>query len=143
MNHEAHDVVSGLMAAQPVGETEACCPAPEPPLAAADAARLALVLKALADPHRLRMVSLLAAQPPDAPLCVCEIEEGFDLAQPTISHHLRILREAGLVTVSKRGLWHYYTLRPENLAPVQRLLETLATPPAADSFSAGGAATQS
>jgi ArsR family transcriptional regulator, arsenate/arsenite/antimonite-responsive transcriptional repressor len=83
------------------------------------------VLKALADPQRLRMLSLIAAQPQDEPLCVCDIETGFDLTQGTISHHLRVLREAGLVTVSKQGLWHYYALAPEGLAPVNALLRGL------------------
>jgi ArsR family transcriptional regulator, arsenate/arsenite/antimonite-responsive transcriptional repressor len=96
-----------------------------------EAARHAAVLKALADPHRLRMLSIIAAQPASAPLCVCEIEGEFGLAQPTVSHHLKVLREAGLVTVTKRGLWHYYAPRPEGLAPVREVLAALA--PAADS----------
>ena len=73
------------------------------------AARYAAVLKALADPHRLRMLSIIAAQPAAEPLCVCEIEGEFGLSQPTISHHLKVLREAGLVTVTKPGLWHCST----------------------------------
>jgi ArsR family transcriptional regulator len=63
-------------------------------------------LKALADPTRLRMVDLLATQA--QPLCVCHITEQFPQNQPTISHHLRILREAGLVDCEKRGVWGYY-----------------------------------
>jgi ArsR family transcriptional regulator len=115
-------------AAPPQAEPDLCCaPAEEPPLRAEDAARYAAVLKALADPHRLRMVSLLAAQPPDEPLCVCDVEASFDLSQPTISHHLRVLREAGLVTVTKRGLWHYYTLVRSGLAPLQQLLGALSS----------------
>jgi ArsR family transcriptional regulator len=102
-----------------------CCAGAEPPLDAGAAARHAAVLKALADPHRLRILSLLAAQPPGAPLCVCEIEASFDLSQPTISHHLRVLREAGLVSVAKRGLWHYYALVPGSLASLQALLREL------------------
>lgn len=100
-----------------------CCPPPvAPPLSAAAAVQHAAALKALADPSRLRILSLIAAQPAHAPLCVCEIEEGFDLTQGTISHHLRVLREAGLVTATKRGQWHYYTLAPEGLAPLKALL---------------------
>ena len=95
------------------------------------AARYAPVLKALADPHRLRMLSIIAAQPAGEPLCVCEIEGEFGLSQPTISHHLKVLREAGLVTVTKRGLWHYYAPRPEGLAPVHEALAALAPAPAA------------
>lgn len=91
-----------------------------------EAIQHAAVLKALGDPHRLRMLSIMAAQPASEPLCVCEIEGEFGLSQPTISHHLRVLREAGLVTVTKRGLWHYYSPATEGLAPVRRLLDTLA-----------------
>lgn len=64
-------------------------------------------LEALADPTRLRMVHLLARH---EALCVCEIEAAFELGQPTISHHLRILRDAGLVEVQRRGTWAYYSL---------------------------------
>jgi ArsR family transcriptional regulator, arsenate/arsenite/antimonite-responsive transcriptional repressor len=70
------------------------------------AAALASRLKALADPTRLRMLDLLVAQP--QPLCVCDITGQFRLRQPTISHHLRILREAGLINGEKRGVWSYY-----------------------------------
>ena len=92
------------------------------------AARYAAVLKALADPNRLRMLSLIAAQPAAAPLCVCEIEGEFGLAQSTVSHHLKVLREAGLVTVTKRGLWHYCAPRPGGLDAVRQVLDTLAAP---------------
>lgn len=63
-------------------------------------------LKALADPTRLRMLALLVEQP--EPLCVCEINRQFEQRQPTISHHLRILREAGLIAGEKRGVWSYF-----------------------------------
>lgn len=75
-------------------------------LAADQAVQLADRLKALADPTRLRMLDLLAQQ--TAPLCVCDITAPFDQHQPTISHHLRILRDAGLVDCEKRGVWAYY-----------------------------------
>src|SRR5215469_2057594 len=68
-------------------------------------------LKALADPTRLRMLDLLVGQP--EALCVCEITNQFDLHQPTISHHLRILREAGLIRGEKRGTWSYYEATAE------------------------------
>ena len=67
---------------------------------------LADTLKALGDPTRLRMLDLLAQQP--EPLCVCDITPQFAQNQPTISHHLRILREAGLIETEKRGIWAYY-----------------------------------
>ncbi|HST88959.1 MAG TPA: metalloregulator ArsR/SmtB family transcription factor [Ktedonobacterales bacterium] len=70
------------------------------------AVSLAERLKALADPTRLRMLDLLARQ--REPLCVCEITARFPLRQPTISHHIRLLREAGLVAGEKRGVWSYY-----------------------------------
>ncbi len=75
-------------------------------LAPSQSDALAERLKALADPTRLRMLDLLAQQ--SAPLCVCEINEHFAQRQPTISHHLRILREAGLIDCEKRGVWAYY-----------------------------------
>jgi ArsR family transcriptional regulator len=84
------------------------------------------------------MLSLIAAQPATAPLCVCEIEGEFGLSQPTISHHLKVLREAGLVTVTKRGLWHHYAPRPEGLAPLREALAALAPVGAADTAAAAG-----
>jgi len=77
-----------------------------PTLDAEQTATLADRLKALADPTRLRMLDLLAQQ--SAPLCVCEITDQFELHQPTISHHLRILREAGLIYGERHGTWAYY-----------------------------------
>lgn len=88
-----------------------CCgeSVPEPRVAALDDVAiegLASRLKALADPTRLRLLQLLAQQP--EPLCVCEITPRFAQHQPTISHHLRLLREAGLVGAEKRGVWSYF-----------------------------------
>jgi len=84
-----------------------CCGGATPPsLGADDATALADRLRALADPTRLRMLDLLAEQPKE--LCVCDITSQFDLHQPTISHHLRILREAGLVATEKRGVWSFW-----------------------------------
>ncbi len=77
-----------------------------PEYALREAGELADLLKALADPTRLRMLALLAQR--NAPLCVCEITERFPQNQPTISHHLRILREAGLAACEKRGVWAYH-----------------------------------
>jgi ArsR family transcriptional regulator len=112
-----------------VADAASCCVSAldvAPALRPEEAAGHAAVLKALADPHRLRMLSLIAAQPASDPLCVCEIEGEFGLSQPTVSHHLKVLREAGLVTVTKRGLWHHYAPRPEGLRPLQELLTALA-----------------
>ncbi len=108
-----------------VSETEAACCAPAPQLAPDHAQRLAILadrLKAVADPTRLRMLELLARQ--SSALCVCEITDQFTLHQPTISHHLRLLREAGLIAGEKRGTWSYYWATDEGkrvLAQVESL----------------------
>lgn len=91
------------------GPDEPCCDsgvAAAPSLDATQTASLADRLKALADPTRLRMLDLLVQQ--EQALCVCDITSQFDLHQPTISHHLRILREAQLITGERRGVWSYY-----------------------------------
>ena len=80
-------------------------------------ARRAKLLAAIADPTRLGIVEMLAAISDDA-LCVCDIVSGFDLGQPTISHHLKVLRDAGLVRWEKRGLWVYYSLNRETLGEI-------------------------
>lgn len=81
------------------------------------------LLSALADPTRLGIVSMLSGL--DEPLCVCEIVSEFELGQPTISHHLRVLREARLVRWEKRGLWVYYSLDHDTLAQVASYLTGL------------------
>lgn len=77
----------------------------------------AALFKVLGDETRLEIVGLLAAA--GGELCVCEIEPRFDLSQPTISHHLRLLREAGVVTSERRGTWVYYALDPERVDAVR------------------------
>ena len=89
-----------------------CCGPDVAPLAPADAERAARFFKALADPTRVAIVSRLAAA---EECCVCDLNAAFDLSQPTISHHLKVLREAGLVESSRRGTWAYYRLVPEAL----------------------------
>ncbi len=87
---------------------EPCCEVTQPPaLTGAQTSVLAYQLKAVGDPTRLRMLDLLAEQ--DAPMCVCDITLRFEQNQPTISHHLRLLREAGLIETEKRGIWAYYS----------------------------------
>jgi ArsR family transcriptional regulator, arsenate/arsenite/antimonite-responsive transcriptional repressor len=95
-----------------------CCGPATEPLAPAEADALAARFKALADPTRVAIVNRLAA----AECCVCDLNAAFDLSQPTISHHLRVLRDAGLVESSRRGTWMYYRLVPES---VQQLRQTL------------------
>jgi ArsR family transcriptional regulator len=100
----------------------ACCsPLAREPLDAAAAAELASTLKAIADPTRLRLLSLIQAHE-DAEACVCELTEPFGLSQPTISHHLKVLLDAGLVTRSRRGTWAYYRAVPERLGALAAVL---------------------
>ncbi len=94
------------------------------PVSRNDAERLAVVLKALADPTRLDVFRLIAAQ--EAPICACDVVDRFAVSQPTISHHLRVLREAGLITVSRRGVWAYYAADPRGLALLQDALTGIA-----------------
>jgi ArsR family transcriptional regulator len=84
------------------------------PPTATDAAALVRSLKALADPARLRLVSLIAASP-DRELCVCDLTGPVGLSQPTVSHHMKVLGEAGLVTREQRGKWAYFRLCPDRL----------------------------
>lgn len=79
-----------------------------------EATSLALKFKALGDPTRLRLLSLVAAHA-DGEACVCDLNEPLDLSQPTVSHHLKILVDAGLLTRTKRGTWSYYKLVPGSL----------------------------
>jgi ArsR family transcriptional regulator len=91
------------------------------PLDAAEADRLSAVLKALADPARLRLLSLIQAQP-GGEACVCNLTGPLGLSQPTVSHHLRVLREAGLLERERRGSWAYFRVVPETLAALRELL---------------------
>lgn len=89
------------------------------PVSQDDAARLAPVFKALGDPVRLRMASMIATQPE---LCVCEITPAFELSSGTISHHLKLLREAGLVGSERRGTYVYYWIEQAALDALGTLL---------------------
>ena len=111
------------IARQPPTAAEKCQGAPllKEPLTAAQAANLATLLKALADPPRLRLVSLVAAHE-GGEACVCELTEPLGLTQPTISHHLKVLIDAGILTRDKRGVWAYYALVPGALDAVAAML---------------------
>jgi ArsR family transcriptional regulator len=98
-----------------------CPPLLAAPLPAADAESLARALKVLADPARLRLLSLIQSQP-DHEACVCNLTEPLDLSQPTVSHHLKVLLEAGLVEREQRGNWAYFRVVPEPLAALRALL---------------------
>ncbi|MQA85882.1 MAG: metalloregulator ArsR/SmtB family transcription factor [Streptosporangiales bacterium] len=98
----------------PVLDQECCAPLVRQPLGTGEAAELARVLKALADPVRLRLLSLIGAHE-GGEACVCELTGVFDLTAPTISHHLKVLREAGLIDAERRGTWVYYWVVPVTL----------------------------
>lgn len=98
-----------------------CTPLSQGAIDETEAADMAPVLAALADPVRLRIVSMLIAAP-EARACGCDMEEPLGLSQPTISHHLKVLREAGLVSGEKVGRWVFYQVVPERLAEVSRAL---------------------
>jgi ArsR family transcriptional regulator, arsenate/arsenite/antimonite-responsive transcriptional repressor len=101
---------------------EDCCPnLLAAPLSEDDASTLAGVFKVLGDPARLRLLSLIAGQP-GAEACVCELTEPLGLSQPTVSHHLKVLHDTGLLERERRGNWIYYRLRPEALQTVRRAL---------------------
>ncbi|CAA9376884.1 MAG: Arsenical resistance operon repressor [uncultured Propionibacteriaceae bacterium] len=103
-------------------ETVACCsPLSRQPLSQSQAEQIAPLLKALADPVRLRLMSMVASHE-GGEACVCDLNEAFDLSQPTISHHLKVLHEAGLLDRSKRGVWVYYRARSEALAGLGALI---------------------
>jgi ArsR family transcriptional regulator len=102
-----------------------CCTPPRAtePLPGEKRDELVAVFHALGDPTRLEIFRVIASQP--APICVCDITDRFAVTQPTISHHLKVLREAGLVTVSRRGVWAYYAADDRGLALLQDALGAL------------------
>jgi ArsR family transcriptional regulator len=103
-------------------EPVACCaPLLAAPLDEAEAAELAGMLGALADPVRLRLISFVAASP-GGEVCGCELVEPLGRSQPTVSHHLKVLHEAGLLERERRGTWVWYRLVPERLAALRAAL---------------------
>ena len=109
----------------PIVAMDACCaPLAREPLTDDQAADLAKLFKAMADPVRLRLLSLIASHD-GGEACVCDLTDAFALTGPTISHHLKVLRESGLITGERRGTWVYYRVHPEVLA---RLSAVLADP---------------
>lgn len=101
--------------------TLACPPLFDGPLGKTEADRVASMLKVLAEPARLRLLSLIAAQP-GGEACVCHLTEPLGLTQPTVSHHLKVLLDAGLVDREQRGSWAFFRVRPEPLAAVRDVL---------------------
>ena len=107
------------------GKAARCCaPVLKARLGRDDAEAMATAFKAIADPGRLRLLSFIAGQP-GAEACVCHLVEPLGLAQPTVSHHLRVLTDAGLLTRERRGTWMFYRLVPER---VEALRQALALP---------------
>jgi ArsR family transcriptional regulator, arsenate/arsenite/antimonite-responsive transcriptional repressor len=114
-------VSKSLIELTPV-ETVACCaPLTKQPLSSEQAERVAPLVKALADPVRLRLLSLVASHQ-DGEACVCDLNDAFDLSQPTISHHLKVLNEVGLLDRTKRGMWVYYSVKPSALTDLAALI---------------------
>jgi ArsR family transcriptional regulator, arsenate/arsenite/antimonite-responsive transcriptional repressor len=110
-----------LTVLNPAGPAACCPPLSAEPLSAEQAEQVAPLLKALGDPVRLRLMSLIASHP-GGEACVCDLNGAFELSQPTISHHLKVLHEAGLVDRDKRGVWAYYKARTEALASLGALI---------------------
>ena len=105
-----------------IATLEACCsPLLAAPLDETDAGELATAFKSLADPVRLRLLSLIAAAP-DGTACSCDLEEPVGKSQPTVSHHLSILADAGLITKEKVGRWVNCTVVPDRLAQLRDVL---------------------
>ena len=108
------------MATKPLQMVDpACCVVGEAPLGKRDADSLATALRVLGDPGRLRLVSLIAAE---GEVCQCDLTRPLGLSQPTVSHHLKVLEEAGLLSRERRGRWAFYRLRPEPLTLLSRAL---------------------
>ena len=111
-----------------IGVVELCCtPLHDGEIDEGRATAMAPMLAALGDPARLRIVSMLLAAP-DGASCGCDMEGPLGLSQPTVSHHLRILREAGLVTGDRRGRWVFYRVVPERLAEIAEALAPTGAP---------------
>jgi ArsR family transcriptional regulator len=108
------------------GATPCCPPIARHRIPAETAAVLAPAFKALGDPVRLQLMSMIASAP-DGEACVCDLTPAFELSGPTISHHLKTLREAGLVDAERRGSWVYYRARPGIMRQLAALLTVDAT----------------
>jgi ArsR family transcriptional regulator len=107
---------NSLVLLTPADSAACCSPLSAQPLTMEQAEQVAPLLKALADPVRLRLMSLVASHQ-GGEACVCDFNDAFDLSQPTISHHMKVLHDAGLVDRDKRGVWVYYRARPRPRPP--------------------------
>ncbi len=115
-----------VLAARP-DQGECCAPLTAAPMSADQAHEFATRLRALADPARLRLLSLLLASD-GLQACTCDLTEPLGLSQPTVTHHLRKLLEAGIVSASRRGVWTYYTVEPAALAAIAAVISPGKTP---------------
>jgi len=100
-----------------------CCQPVPPPIEPSDAEECAAIFRALGDPTRLQIIHMLAEA--TEPVCVCDLTAAFDLGQPTISHHLAKLREAGLITSTRRGIWTFHQLNPGMSEPAREVVALL------------------
>ncbi|MGW4624527.1 ArsR/SmtB family transcription factor [Streptomyces rubiginosohelvolus] len=116
-----------------LGQDESdCCPTLlTAPLDDKQAVELAKVFKALGDPVRLRLLSMIASRE-GGEICVCDLTPAFDLSQPTISHHLKLLRQAGLIDCERRGTWVYYWLLPGTIDKLAGVLTRSGRPAPSD-----------
>ncbi|MGW4030531.1 ArsR/SmtB family transcription factor [Streptomyces sp. NPDC004838] len=118
---------------------DGCCPGLlTAPLDEDQAQTLAKVFKALGDPVRLRLLSMIASRA-GGEVCVCDLTPAFDLSQPTVSHHLKLLKQAGLIDSERRGTWVYYRLLPQMTDRLAEILTRPADAPLPQSASAGTA----
>jgi ArsR family transcriptional regulator len=113
--------VSMSLQLTPVEAVACCSPLSREPLSESEAEGIVPLLKALADPVRLRLMSLVASHE-GGEACVCDLNDAFELSQPTISHHLKVLHEAGLLEREKRGVWVYYRARTDALSGLAALI---------------------
>ncbi|MFK0145049.1 ArsR/SmtB family transcription factor [Streptomyces griseus] len=121
------------------GGAEGCCPTLlTAPLDEDQAADLAKVFKALGDPVRLRLLSMIASRA-GGEVCVCDLTPAFDLSQPTISHHLKLLKQAGLIDSERRGTWVYYRPLPQMTDRLAAVLTRPAEPSMPPTTPAGAA----
>jgi ArsR family transcriptional regulator, arsenate/arsenite/antimonite-responsive transcriptional repressor len=117
------NLVTATRARLPLTDLAGCCsPGTATTLDHAAAVQLAGVLKALAEPGRLRLVSMIAANSPQ-PVCVCELIEPVGLSQPTVSHHLKVLVDAGILTREQRGKWAYFSVVTDALSAIAGALQ--------------------
>lgn len=116
--------VTNITAIAEIGADSCCTSLVREPMTAEEAESLALTMKALADPARLRLLSIVAASE-NSEACVCDLIEPIGLSQPTVSHHLKVLREAGVVTSERHGSWVWYRLAPEAVGRLSAIARAL------------------